>query len=515
MGLFNTLTTVARYAYEEHKDYKARCELEELNKKIAARNKLEEAAKLGDADAMWELVRYYEREGDEIVEKGNVYLTSEERRDLAKDLEDAAAERFRWQLRAAKTGHPEALKCFKTLDPKTVFVIYEYPELRDIGGCGQLDVERLKKIVFDLAQGELSVSNPEDIAFDTKLGSWHANIDAYAIHVPLGETFETFRDFCIFMAKKLSCSFTTHSYAKPNKGSSEHGEKPVGKKPASAKELSQVPGTLCPVCGHSASSKAKFCSECGAPLLEKCSSCGTKLDPTMKFCPECGAKVGRDQPSVSENAKPESTEEESLDQTDSTILDDVRENLAQPQRERDDITDANNIEEDIEDVEQADGDKGAFAPQTETSPEDSPADDVQTDEHELADGTAEAAVSISDERNANLELEKENVEKANSVSGKAHVDSPNYVVDKKIRIGNKTYVAKKPPNHQNITKERADTPIIQSGIVKEQQVPAIGGAKEDEQRKDDEGTYASRFILAFVIIGVIMLVVHILDLVFS
>ena len=55
------------------------------------------------------------------------------------------------------------------------------------------------------------------------------------------------------------------------------------------KEQSEMP--KCPSCGAAISAKAKFCSECGAPLARKCASCGTELKPSMKYCPECGAKV--------------------------------------------------------------------------------------------------------------------------------------------------------------------------------------------------------------------------------
>ena len=57
------------------------------------------------------------------------------------------------------------------------------------------------------------------------------------------------------------------------------------------KELKHASPNIYPACGASISSKAKFCSECGAPLARKCSSCGTELKTGMKFCPECGAKV--------------------------------------------------------------------------------------------------------------------------------------------------------------------------------------------------------------------------------
>ncbi|HEX3336440.1 MAG TPA: adenylate/guanylate cyclase domain-containing protein, partial [Jatrophihabitans sp.] len=45
---------------------------------------------------------------------------------------------------------------------------------------------------------------------------------------------------------------------------------------------------VCAACGTALLASAKFCGECGTPVLVACRSCGTKLNPTLKFCPECG-----------------------------------------------------------------------------------------------------------------------------------------------------------------------------------------------------------------------------------
>ena len=61
---------------------------------------------------------------------------------------------------------------------------------------------------------------------------------------------------------------------------------------------SLAPGfVVCPSCGKEVP-MAKFCLECGMPLVLKCANCGSELQPGAKFCPECGTKVN--QPSVGE-----------------------------------------------------------------------------------------------------------------------------------------------------------------------------------------------------------------------
>jgi class 3 adenylate cyclase/tetratricopeptide (TPR) repeat protein len=44
----------------------------------------------------------------------------------------------------------------------------------------------------------------------------------------------------------------------------------------------------CSNCGHDNRAEAKFCEECGAPVVHACASCGAQLSPTAKFCSECG-----------------------------------------------------------------------------------------------------------------------------------------------------------------------------------------------------------------------------------
>jgi class 3 adenylate cyclase/tetratricopeptide (TPR) repeat protein len=57
----------------------------------------------------------------------------------------------------------------------------------------------------------------------------------------------------------------------------------------------RIPVTLtCPRCRCENAAGAKFCEECGAPLLRQCAACGHPLSATAKFCPECAqpASVG-------------------------------------------------------------------------------------------------------------------------------------------------------------------------------------------------------------------------------
>ena len=61
---------------------------------------------------------------------------------------------------------------------------------------------------------------------------------------------------------------------------------------SSKAEVKTDASATCPSCGASVSTKAKFCSECGAkmPQAKFCSNCGAKLGANAKFCPECGEK---------------------------------------------------------------------------------------------------------------------------------------------------------------------------------------------------------------------------------
>ena len=51
-------------------------------------------------------------------------------------------------------------------------------------------------------------------------------------------------------------------------------------------------GVKCSKCGAEILGNAKFCPECGSPVVRDkfCINCGTKLQPGAKFCPECGTK---------------------------------------------------------------------------------------------------------------------------------------------------------------------------------------------------------------------------------
>lgn len=50
----------------------------------------------------------------------------------------------------------------------------------------------------------------------------------------------------------------------------------------------------CSVCGSFIQDGAKFCAECGAPVIREvfCTNCGNKLTKEQKFCPQCGTAAG-------------------------------------------------------------------------------------------------------------------------------------------------------------------------------------------------------------------------------
>lgn len=61
----------------------------------------------------------------------------------------------------------------------------------------------------------------------------------------------------------------------------------------------------CPVCGTHNPADAKFCNECGTPLLSiTCPTCGTLNRPNAKFCNQCGTPLS----SSIENAQPPKTQ---------------------------------------------------------------------------------------------------------------------------------------------------------------------------------------------------------------
>ena len=53
----------------------------------------------------------------------------------------------------------------------------------------------------------------------------------------------------------------------------------------------------CAGCGYELEEGAKFCPNCGKPVMEKeieknvCKKCGYVFEEKVKFCPECGEKV--------------------------------------------------------------------------------------------------------------------------------------------------------------------------------------------------------------------------------
>ena len=47
----------------------------------------------------------------------------------------------------------------------------------------------------------------------------------------------------------------------------------------------------CPGCQHESPPDAKFCPECGGPLVRDCGRCGTRLPAGAKFCSECAQPV--------------------------------------------------------------------------------------------------------------------------------------------------------------------------------------------------------------------------------
>ncbi len=61
---------------------------------------------------------------------------------------------------------------------------------------------------------------------------------------------------------------------------------------------------VCP-CGTGNPAGAKFCLECGAPIVRRCTDCAVELPPGAKFCPECGrpASGARSEPARREIRK--------------------------------------------------------------------------------------------------------------------------------------------------------------------------------------------------------------------
>ena len=54
----------------------------------------------------------------------------------------------------------------------------------------------------------------------------------------------------------------------------------------------------CTNCGTALPSGAKFCAECGTPVVSACQNCGTELVPGAKFCLECGSPTASAPPAT-------------------------------------------------------------------------------------------------------------------------------------------------------------------------------------------------------------------------
>ena len=69
------------------------------------------------------------------------------------------------------------------------------------------------------------------------------------------------------------------------KGQAENAKEDssVGQKPAQS--------SVCSNCGAELVPGAKFCFECGTPIVRRCPSCGEEVPPKWKFCPYCGDKL--------------------------------------------------------------------------------------------------------------------------------------------------------------------------------------------------------------------------------
>jgi len=47
----------------------------------------------------------------------------------------------------------------------------------------------------------------------------------------------------------------------------------------------------CPICGHEAKSRYRFCPACGTELRKVCPGCGELMESNWKSCPHCGHRV--------------------------------------------------------------------------------------------------------------------------------------------------------------------------------------------------------------------------------
>lgn len=66
------------------------------------------------------------------------------------------------------------------------------------------------------------------------------------------------------------------------------GAAPPGQPPAPPSQGQQAQGIRCPKCGTINPPGAKFCYNCGTPLVKKCPRCGQEVPLNARFCPYCG-----------------------------------------------------------------------------------------------------------------------------------------------------------------------------------------------------------------------------------
>lgn len=84
------------------------------------------------------------------------------------------------------------------------------------------------------------------------------------------------------MGAMMAEAFKTNQNSQPNNQQSNQQSNGNGGKTS-----------VCPECGASYQSGAKFCPECGTklPVKKFCPECGAKIEGNAKFCPECGTKL--------------------------------------------------------------------------------------------------------------------------------------------------------------------------------------------------------------------------------
>ena len=54
----------------------------------------------------------------------------------------------------------------------------------------------------------------------------------------------------------------------------------------------------CAQCGETNRDSARFCGECGSPLVRRCPNCNAELDPKLKFCEACGVPTAAAAPTA-------------------------------------------------------------------------------------------------------------------------------------------------------------------------------------------------------------------------